>query len=165
MHLRLTFLALTMATPALAFDDCLIGRWQVDTRDIAQTMAVQMEGEASYVEGGVTMQINDDGGITMLVKGLTINVTIPSVPPMDVTVDGASRGSITAENGGWTLTVIDYDLVGAADVMGSAMTIPFNQSSGMFGGGSGQYTCDGDLLTFETAGSTPRLPRRWSRAR
>ena len=164
MRLSLVFAAAFAASPAIALDDCLVGRWQVDTGDMAQVMATQMSGEAAYVSGGVTMQIGTDGAITLLARDLTLNVTVSNTPPMDVSVNGASRGSLSAENGGWTLTVVDYSLVGAADVMGSTMTIPFNSGSGMFGGGSGSYACETDVLTFDSAGSTPRLPRRWLRA-
>ena len=164
MRFSLAVMAALVASPALAIDDCLVGRWQVDTADMAHVLATQMSGEASYVGGGVTMQISAAGDISMLVRDLTINVQIPDTPAMDVAVNGASRGSIDAENGGWTLTVVDYDLVGSADVLGSTMTIPFNTTSGMFGGGSGNYTCDDGVLSFDSAGGTPRLPRQWSRA-
>lgn len=164
MRLTLAALAAIAATPALAIDDCLVGRWQVDTGDMAQVLATQMGGDATYVGGGVTMQISEDGDISLLVRDLTLNVQVPDTPAMDVAVNGASRGNLDAENGGWTLTVVDYDLVGSADVLGSVMTIPFNSASGMFGGGSGHYTCETDILSFDSAGGTPRLPRRWSRA-
>ena len=165
MRTALACLCALLASPALAVDDCLEGRWQVDTGDIARVLADQMSAAASYVSGGVTMQIARDGAITMLVRDLTITVEVADVPPMDVVVNGASRGSLTAENGGWTLTVTDYSLEGSANVMGSELTIPFNAASGMFGGGSGSYACDGDLLTFDSLGPSSRLPRRWSRAR
>lgn len=164
MRLPTLIFAAIAATPAFAIDDCIVGRWQVDTNDMAQVLATQMSGEASYVSGGVTMQVSIDGDIALVVRDLTIKVKVPNTPAMDVAVNGSSRGTIIAENGGWTLTVVDYALTGSADVMGSTMTIPFNSASGMFGGGTGNYVCNGDLLTFDNAGSTPRLPRRWSRA-
>ena len=70
---------------------------------------------------------------------------------------------MTAEDGAWATTIGEYDLVGAANVMGQTMEIPFSSATGMFGGGLGIYGCNADAVAFESTGDTPRIPRRWTR--
>lgn len=156
------FLALT-GTPAMAIDSCLIGTWQADLDDLGHIMATQMNGEARVAGGAVTMEIKPDDSLTILVENLVFNVQVPDVPPMDVTVTGYSNAGFSAEDGTWTASNTDYDLVGSANVLGQTMTIPFTSDTGMFGGGLGTYGCTADSVSFESTGDTPRMPRKWVR--
>lgn len=164
--MRILAVSLALALPgtaALAVDDCLVGTWVADLDDLAHVMGVQMNGTARTVSGEVSMQIAADGAITTLVDDLVVNVAVPNVPAMDVKVVGYSSGGMTAEDGAWATTIGEYELVGAANVMGQTMEIPFSSTTGMFGGGLGIYGCNADAVAFESTGDTPRIPRRWTR--
>ncbi|WP_342077136.1 hypothetical protein [Yoonia sp. SS1-5] len=165
--MRLTSFTLALAvcaSPALAVDDCLIGTWQADLAGLADIMAGQMNGTATPVGGSVTMQITPDGVASMNVNNMVINVVVPNAPAMDVGVNGVSSGNFTAEGGRWTVATSSYNLVGSANVMGQTMTIPFDSSTGMMGGGSGTYDCSSSAVTFQTDGPNPTMPPSWTRA-
>jgi hypothetical protein len=161
--LPLSFAAIMSASPAFAVDDCLIGTWQADLDDLAQIMGGQMNGSATPVGGNVAMTITPDGMVNMAINDLILNVVVPDVPAMDVSVRGTSGGPFVGEGGSWTVTTATYNLVGSANVLGQTMTIPFTSDTGMFGGGSGSYVCDGSSVTFTSDSPDPRIPRRWSR--
>ena len=156
-------IGLFVASPAFALDECLIGTWHVDTADFAHVLSTQMGGTASYASGGAIMNIGADGAVLITVNSLVLNVQMPDMPTMDVTVDGHSAGSITADDQAWALTGGDYALVGSANVMGQTLSIPFTSATGMFGGGLGEYGCSAGSLSFESTGDTPRMPRHWTR--
>ncbi len=156
--------AAIIATPALAVDDCLLGVWEADLAALSQIMGRQMNGTATPVGGTVLMTITPDGMANMVINDLVLNVVVPDVPPMDVSVSGVSSGVFVGEAGSWSVVTATYTLVGSADVMGQTMTIPFDSSTGMFGGGSGGYVCDERAVTFTSDSPNERIPPRWSRA-
>lgn len=162
--LPLSFAAIISAGSAFAVDDCLVGTWQADLDDLAEIMGGQMNGSATPIGGDVSMTITADNMINMVINDLVLNVVVPDVPAMDVSVRGTSGGPFEGEGGNWSVTTASYDLVGSANVMGQTMTIPFTSDTGMFGSGSGSYVCDGDTVTFTSDTPDPRLPRRWSRS-
>jgi len=127
-------------------------------------MGMQMNGAATPVGGNVLMTIAPDGMVNMAIDDLVLNVVVQDVPPMDVSVSGVSNGVFAAEAGSWSVEIATYTLVGSADVMGQSMTIPFDSSTGMFGGGAGSYTCDDSILSFTSDSPDERIPPRWSRA-
>lgn len=158
-----TFLAL-FAAPAMAdVDPCVVGTWQADLDELAAIMATQMQGAATPVAGMVVMQVTPAGTVRIDVTNMTLSVKVPNAPEMDVTVTGYSAGTMMAEGGSWAATSTDYNLVGAADIMGSRMEIPFNSATGMFGSGEGTYTCAGTQLTFASNSATPKIPPNWQR--
>jgi hypothetical protein len=162
--LKMFLLTTIAATPALAVDDCLLGTWDADLGALSQIMGRQMNGTATPVGGDVLMTITPDGMANMVINDLVLNVVVPDVPPMDVSVSGVSSGVFVGEAGSWSVVTATYTLVGSADVMGQTMTIPFDASTGMFGGGAGSYTCDGSALSFTSDSVDARIPPRWSRA-
>ena len=116
--------------------------------------------------GQVTMEIAPGGDFTILADALTIAVTVPDTPAIDVMVVGYSAGTMDASDDIFLLSVTDYNLSGSADVLGQRMEIPFDSETGLLGGGSGQVRCAGDALHFE--GMTgdvrpPQMPRNWAR--
>lgn len=152
------------ATTAQAIDTCAVGVWEANGPDIAHIMATQMDGNAQFVGGRVTMEITEFEVLTILVNDLKINVVVPDVPAMDVKVTGYSAGSMNIDGGNWTANVVDYELVGSADVLGQTMSIPFSSATGMFGSGAGVYGCSGDGLSFDSnGGGAPKIPRQWRR--
>lgn len=158
----------TIAQPATAaVEACMVDTWIADMRDIADMMALQMQGTASPIGGEVSMQIAADGNFTLLVDDMIVNVTVPNVPPMDVKVVGYSAGSFDAADNVFLASVNDYDLLGSADVLGQTMEIPFTSDTGIGGGGTGWFECAGDTLRFETtvggAVDANRMPRLWRR--
>ncbi|MEL6682243.1 MAG: hypothetical protein AAFQ09_06315 [Pseudomonadota bacterium] len=160
----ISFLFGLSAAPALAFDDCLVGSWVADTNSLADTMGAQMQGTATATAGDVTMTVTPDGLASISVNNLTLNVVVPDVPPMDVSVNGASTGRMTAEAGRWSAVPESYDLVGSANVLGQVMTIPFSSETGILGGGSGGYTCSATEATFDSDSADARMPPRWTRS-
>lgn len=162
--LPIFIVAAIAANPALAVDDCLLGTWQADLRALSQIMGRQMNGAATPVGGTVLMTITPGGMANMVINDLIINVVVPDVPPMDVSVSGVSSGVFTGEAGSWSVVTATYTLVGSANVMGQTMTIPFDSRTGMFGGGAGSYTCDAGALVFTSTRTDERIPPRWSRA-
>lgn len=158
--------ALWLSTPAqAAVESCMVGTWIADMRDIADMMALQMQGAAVPVDGEVSMEILPDGSFTLLADNMTINVSVPNVPPMDVKVTGYSAGSFDAADSVFVASVRDYSLVGAADVLGQRMEIPFTSATGLGGGGIGWFECSGSSLRFEGNSGTDanRMPRLWRR--
>jgi len=156
-------LCLTAQT-ALA-DPCVIGNWQADIGDVADMMAVQMNGSAEALGGTVTMAIGPEMSVYIATDGMEIAVTPPNVPTVAVTVTGYSRGTLTFDGSGFNALINDYTLVGSADVLGQRMEIPFDSASGMFGTTFGTYACDGNALRFEPDPSLPgaSLARVWRR--
>lgn len=152
------------ANPAFAVDDCLLGVWEADLGALSEIMGRQMNGAATPVGGNVLMTITPGGMANMVVNDLVLNVVVPDVPAMDVSVRGVSNGAFVGEGGSWSVVTATYALVGSANVMGQTMTIPFESSTGMFGGGAGSYTCDATSLTFTSDTPDERIPPRWSRA-
>jgi hypothetical protein len=155
-----------LSTPAqAAVESCMVGTWIADMRDIADMMALQMQGNATPTDGEVSMAVLPDGSFTLLADNMTISVAIPDVPAMSVTVNGYSAGQFDAAENVFLALVGDYTLVGAADVMGQTMEIPFTSATGLGGGGAGWFECTGDTLRFEaTSGTaTNRMPRLWRR--
>jgi hypothetical protein len=162
--LTASILALFAATPALAVDDCLLGPWQADLGALSEIMGRQMNGTATPVGGSVIMTITPAGMANMVINDLVINVVVPNVPAMDVSVSGVSNGVFAGDAGSWSVVTATYTLVGSADVMGQTMTIPFDSATGMFGGGAGTYTCDSSTLVFTSDSTDERIPPRWTRA-
>ena len=151
------------ATPGFALEECLLGAWQVDADALAQVLAGQLNASAAYVDGDAFMEIGEDGAVRMLVSNIVMKVQMAGAPEMDVTINGNSRGNITAEGGLWTIVGGEYTLVGSAFVMGQSMSIPFSSETGMFGGGSGSYICGDDRLTFASDNTTAQMPSQWVR--
>lgn len=146
-----------------AIDPCVVGTWQADLDELAQIMASQMQGAATPVGGMVVMQVAPPGSVRIEVQNMTLRVKVPNAPEMDVSVSGYSAGGMQAEGGSWAATATDYNLVGAADVMGTRMEIPFSSSTGMFGNGDGTYTCAGNSLSFTTNSTPAKIPPNWQR--
>lgn len=156
--------AVMAASPAFAVDDCLLGTWDADLGALSEIMGRQMSGTATPVGGNVLMTITPEGMANMVINDLVLNVVVPDVPAMDVSVSGVSNGVFAGEEGNWSVVTATYRLVGSANVMGQTMTIPFDSATGMFGGGAGGYTCDASSLTFTSDTPDERIPPRWSRA-
>ena len=150
-----------------AVEDCLVDTWIADMGDIADMMALQMQGAAAPVGGEVSMQIAGDGSFTLLADDMIINVQVPNAPAMDVKVVGYSAGQFEAADNAFLASVDDYNLLGSADVLGQTMEIPFSSDTGLGGGGIGWFECAGDTLRFEAnvGGVTDanRMPRLWRR--
>lgn len=150
-----------------AVETCMVGTWIADLDDVADMLALQMEGEATPTDGEMSMEIAPDGAFTLLVDNMTINITVPDVPPMAVSVVGYSAGQFDAADNTFLATVDDYNLMGSADVMGMTLDIPFTSETGMGGGGTGWFECATDTLRFETsvggAADANRMPRLWQR--
>ena len=157
-------LALTIPTTALA-DACMTGRWQADLADVATMMTAQMGGSAEARGGLVTMDVAADGSFLVQTDNMTIAVTPPNVPTVDVSVNGYSRGTFTVDGTTFAALVNDYALVGSADVLGQRMDIPFDASTGAFGNASGTYTCDATALRFTQTAGNPggSMARIWTR--
>lgn len=110
------------------------------------------------------MDVEASGAFRITVRDLTINVSMPNAPAMDVKVNGYSAGTLDAAENVWTAFVGDYNLVGQANVLGQPLSIPFTSASGMFGGGLGWFDCSPTLLQFETDPTRPaQMVRRWQR--
>ena len=164
--LSCTAFALTLsASSALAIDACLVGAWQVDGQSLANAMGAQMGGTATHQGGSASMQITDAGDIGMTIDSLVVSAEMPGAPPMAITIDGASQGTLDAADNSYAADVTDYTLVGSADMMGTRMEIPITSASGGgWGQSSGAYSCSNDTLTFvpTEAGS---IPPAWIRVR
>ena len=165
LHLVTCLTALLLASPAQAgVENCMVGTWIADMRDIADMMSLQMQGTATPTGGEVSMEIAPDGGFTLLADDMTILVSIPDIPAMSVKVTGYSAGRFDASDNAFLAAVDDYTLIGAADVLGQTMEIPFTSATGLGGGGIGWFECTGDTLRFEETSASPnRMPRLWQR--
>jgi hypothetical protein len=161
----LALICATFASPAnAAVDSCLVGTWWADISDLADMMALQMNGAASPAGGDVRMDVDASGSFRITVRDLQINVQIPDAPATTVTVTGFSAGSFDATANAWTAVVPSYNLVGSADILGQTMSIPFNSATGMFGGGLGWYDCTSTRLRFETDPARQmQMVRDWRR--
>ena len=155
----------TLASPAAAaVEGCVAGTWWADISDLADMMALQMDGSARAVGGDVRMDVSAGGDFRITVRNLRIDVQVPGSPMIPVTVIGYSAGNIDAADNVWRAVVPDYSLTGSADVMGATMSIPFTSGTGMFGGGLGWFDCSATQLRFETDPSRPmQMVRTWQR--
>jgi len=164
----LTFAVVLTGAPAnAAVEACMVGTWVADLGDVADMIALQMEGEATPKGGEMSMQIGPDGSFTLLVSNMQIGFQMPDMPPFDVNIVGYSAGQFDAAANTFMATVDDYDLLGSADVLGTTMEIPFSSDTGIGGGGTGWFECSGDTLRFEPnvggVTSPSRMPRLWQR--
>ena len=161
----LAFLGATIASPAAAaVESCVIGTWWADISDLADMMALQMNGTARAVGGDVRMDVDATGNFRITVRDLRIEVQPPGSPVVPVTVTGYSAGSIDASANAWTAVVPEYNLTGSADVLGSTLSIPFTSATGMFGGGLGWFDCTATQLRFETDPTRQmQMVRSWRR--
>ncbi|MEL6684689.1 MAG: hypothetical protein AAFN63_08575 [Pseudomonadota bacterium] len=158
---------ITAQTAHAAVEACMVDTWVADMEDIADMMALQMEGNVTPVAGEISMQIASDGSFTLLADEMILNVQVPDVQAMDIKVVGYSAGQFDAADTVFVATVDDYNLVGSADVFGQTIEIPFSSETGMGGGGTGWFECAGDTLRFETGVGggvdANRMPRLWRR--
>ncbi|WP_411892441.1 hypothetical protein [Yoonia sp. SDW83-1] len=158
--------ALTLSTTsALAIDPCLVGQWEVDGQSLADAMGAQMGGSARHDGGSANLQISDAGDMSMTIDDLVITAQMPDVPPMAITISGASQGTLSADDNDYIADVTDYALVGSADVMGTRMDIPITTADGGgWGQSRGNFRCSDDVLTFvpDAPGS---IPPSWTRVR
>ncbi len=152
------------ATSAHAIDDCMVGVWEADGSDIAEVMATQMGGATQFLGGNVSLEITEFGTMTLLANDLVIEVRMPDVPAIQVTVTGYSQGAMNAEDGvNYVANAPEYALMGSADVMGMRMDIPVTSASGgVWGQSTGTYGCTGDVMSFE-ASELGSIPRSWRR--
>jgi hypothetical protein len=158
-----TILSIFASTASADVDSCVVGTWQADLTELAAIMATQMQGAATPVGGMVIMQVSPGGGLRIEVNNMTLRVKVPNAPEMDVSVNGYSAGSINATGNAWSANSTDYNLVGAADVLGSRMEIPFSSATGMFGSGDGSYACAGTTLVFDSSTAQAKIPPTWKR--
>lgn len=159
--LGITFLA----TSAHAIDPCMVGVWEADAADIAALMAEQMGGSATHLGGNASLDITDTGVMTLLVNDLIIEVQMPDVPAIAVTISGYSQGAMDADDGAtYVANAPEYDLIGSADVMGTRMDIPVTSDAGPWGQSTGTYGCSDDSLTFE-ADMPGSIPPAWTPVR
>lgn len=163
----IALLLTTSASPAFAIDPCLVGIWQADNADLAHVMGSQMPagGAIEYVSGVVTLEITNDGTMTLLSNDFMVNSIMADVPPTTVTINGWTEGAMNADDGlNYVANAPEYDLIGTADVMGTVIEISAAElSGGVWGQSIGIYGCTGDTMSFEASrlGSIPRL---WQRA-
>lgn len=161
-----TALGVTLAaTSAHAIDPCMVGIWEADGADIAALMATQMGGNATYLSGAASLEITETGNMTLLVNDLVIEVQMPDVPPIAVTVSGYSQGAMNADDGTtYVANAPEYDLMGSADVMGTRMDVPVTSDTGAWGQSTGTYACTDGGLAFE-ADQPGSIPPSWTRVR
>lgn len=155
----------TLATAAHAIDTCMVGVWQADGNDIAHVMALQMGGDAAFLSGTASLEITEFGNMTLLVDNMVIQMKMPDVPAIEVTVNGYSQGAMNADDGTtYVANAPEYNLMGSADVMGTRMEIPVTSDTGPWGQSTGTYGCTDDGLAFE-ADVLGTIPRSWTRVR
>ena len=158
--------AFAVPTPSFAdefLDECIVGIWRVDLEDFAHVYAAQMGATSATATGDVRMSAYDNGNVNMSIRNLVINLQMPDMPAMEITVNGDSLYVMSTEGNTFTATTNDFDLVASADVLGQPMTIPVSSDTGLFGGGTGIFGCTADSLSFETPGDIPKIPRHWIR--
>ncbi len=161
--LSLTAALLACATPAFAdLDPCLVGNWQADTDDMAHAMKVvtNVDGVRA-LSGRMSMQVTDDGTMSMLSDGLTFELTSAGVPPVEVSVRGTNNATVETEGVSFWTYDAHAEVQAEARVMG--MIMPFDSGPGLAGGASGIYGCTGDSLSFEPDGPINSIPRKWTR--
>lgn len=162
------FILTTLATPALAIDDCLVGFWEADNADLAHVMGAQMPagGSMQYVSGRVSLEITGDGTMTLLSEDFTILSMMPDTPATAVTINGYSQGAMNADDGrNYVANAPEYDLLASAEVLGQTFEISAAElSGGAWGQSTGIYGCSGDSVSFE-ANRMGTIPRLWTRVR
>lgn len=157
-------LALSLiATPALAIDPCLVGKWQAGGADMAAVLAEQMNAQATYLSGQTIIDIDEFGNLTLLSDNMTYAIQAPEMPAMEVSVNGFSEGAMNADDGrNYRAVAAQYSLVGPAEVFGQRMDIPITQADGGWGTSTGIYGCTDTGIAFE-ANELGTIPRSWTR--
>ena len=154
-----------LASSAHAIDTCMVGLWEADGEDIAHVLGEQMGGDTAYLGGTTSLEIDEFGNMTLLVDSLMIEAKMPDVPVIQIEISGYSEGAMNADDGRtYVANAPQYELVGAADVMGMRMEIPVTSASGPWGQSTGTYGCSDAGMAFE-ADVLGSIPRSWTRVR
>ena len=155
-------------TSAFAVDSCLVGVWEADGVDLAHVMGSQMPpgGSTTHVSGRVSLEITEDGTMTLLADDFTILSSMPDIPTTQIAINGYSQGAMNAEDGrSYVANAPEYNFVGSADVLGQTLEIPVTElSGGAWGQSTGIYGCSGNSVSFE-ADRLGSIPRLWTRVR
>lgn len=155
---RIVTIAALLGQPAFALDDCLVGVWAADGAGMAAAMASSTGSQVQHVSGQTTLTITASGTVEMQAAEIVFAMTMENIPPMQIAVNGYSRGTMTTQASSYTATANDYSLVGSGEVMGQRMDIPITSASGgRWGTSSGNFACAGNSLNFTTnqPGSIP----------
>lgn len=151
-----------LGAPAFAIDTCLIGVWEADGADMAHVLGVQMNGTATHISGQTLLEINEFGNMQLLADDMKYEIVVPNIPPMEVTVNGYSQGSMDTDTdgpGNYIANATEFDLLATALVLGERMEIPVTSASGAgWGTSRGIYGCTDASVSFEAddLGSIPR---------
>jgi len=156
--------AIFVSSPVFAdVDPCLVGTWQADLDDLAHIFAVQMEARNVLATGNVNLNVLPTGAATLTVGDLALDMDKEGIPPMVVTLNGATNFEFVELGGGaMSIRTEIINLVAQADVMGTAMVIPFSSAEGLFGGGLVEYGCLRNSFAVES-GDPAKFPRKWTR--
>lgn len=156
--------ALLFSTSAMAdVTPCMVGTWQVDLDDMAHVFATQMGANNVLATGNVTLLIGAGESATMTVRNLRLDMDMAGVPPIQVTLNGATTYQFSDMGDGiFTVSTTAINLVATADVLGSTMEIPFSSAEGLFGGGFAEFGCRANSMSVES-GDPPKFPRHWTR--
>jgi hypothetical protein len=131
-------------------------------------MGSQMPNGSSvqHLSGRVSLEITDDGRLTLLAEDFTILSAMPDMPGTAITIAGYSQGAMNADDGvNYVANAPEYSLIGSANVLGQRMEISAAElSGGAWGQSTGTYGCTGDSVSFE-ATALGSIPRRWARVR
>jgi hypothetical protein len=162
------FFLMACASPALAIDSCLVGVWEADGADLAHVMGSQMPSGSSvqHLSGRVSLEITNDGTMTLLAEDFTILSTMAEMPGTAITIAGYSQGAMNADDGtNYVANAPEYSLIGSADVLGQRLEMSAAElSGGAWGQSTGTYGCSGNSVSFE-ANRLGSIPRRWRRIR
>lgn len=156
--------SLVVCGPAMAdVTPCMVGTWRADLDDMAHVFATQMGANNVLATGNVTLQIGAGESATMTVRNLRLDMDMAGVPPIQVTLNGATTYNFSDMGDGiFTVSTTAINLVATADVLGSTMEIPFSSAEGLFGGGFAEFGCRANSMSVES-GDPPKFPRHWTR--
>lgn len=166
MRLHAGLLALTLIAPTTVraeVDECVAGLWLMDLEDFAHIYADTMGASAASATGDVRLRVFPDGKASIGINGLVLDVNMPDMPPLKVTLNGGTDYDITFPGDGVMSFITDtFSITATADVLGTPMVIPISSDDGLFGAGFAEYGCSEDSLSVET-GDPVKFPRHWSR--
>ncbi len=158
------------ATPALAVDDCLVGRWTPDFPAMEQQFIQTSQSQNVSIGGGMVMTIAADQTGSYQANDLNFAVENAGIPKTTILMNGTGAFSVMADGGTFEFTMgaFNYAMVATIDMPSGPLTmdIPFTEEMAPMGGNtSGTYTCDAAAVEYTIMGENDQadLVNRWYR--
>lgn len=142
-----------VATPSR----CVQGQWTMRNESFAEFFSSMLAGSggaiaATGVSGSVAIEVAEDGTWTLTYDAWTLTASLPEASgEMSVTIDGVDVSMGTFQDDGtysFSGGSVGTTITSSATIDGVAVPIPPIDQTQQVVGGTGSFTCEGDVLTL-----------------